>query len=108
MKGEKSEKALTVVLCCNPSRPYGERLWDKFIPHCHACTTDSDSPATDGDANANRYHDTYPANRDANADPHRDAHPTNPHAHPADANVLASHRHRVCFRLRLYHHPGRH
>ena len=40
------------------------------FPRCHTCTADSDLPATDGDANANRYRDTHTTNGDIHPDRH--------------------------------------
>jgi hypothetical protein len=94
---------LTVVLYCNSSCPYSERLWDKSIPHRHACTPDCDFPATDEDApiDGNTTANRYPHTTDgyANADRHADS--ANPHAYASDSDTPSCHRHRVRCRLRL-------
>jgi hypothetical protein len=73
--------------------------------HCYrdACTADGDSIPPNGNTSPNRY--LHPIDADINADRYshadRYSRTANSHAHPADANPLASHRHRVRFRLRL-------
>ena len=71
---------------------------------CHACTADGDSIPPNGNTSSNRY--LYPTDTDANAERH--SHTANSYPHPTDANARAIYRHGVRFRLRLWHHPGRH
>ena len=65
----------------------------------YRCAANSDSPATDRDARkqSGAHRHLRPTDGDANTDRH--AHTTNSYPYPPDANPLASHRHRVRFRL---------